>query len=105
MGEHLAGKEQRRRIWIVFTIMAVITAAEFVIAFTVGRGVTRNVIFILMTLAKAFYIVAEFMHLKHEVRGLILTISLPCIFLLWFILACLIEGDWYNGGWFRFLLG
>ncbi|MCB9232441.1 MAG: cytochrome C oxidase subunit IV family protein [Bacteroidia bacterium] len=101
----LAGAKQRRTIWIVFGILFLITAVEFVIAFTVDRGNTRNIIFIVMTLVKAFYIVGEFMHLKHEVKSLVYTIILPLVFVCWLILALLVEGSWYNGGWMRFLLG
>lgn len=98
-----SGAAQRKKIWQVFWIMFGITALEFVVAFTVERGMLRNLIFILMTLVKAFYIVAEFMHLKHEVRSLILTILIPLVFVCWLILALLVEGNWYGGGWMAFL--
>lgn len=94
------GAEQRKKIWKVFWILLGLTVAEFVIAFVMGRGAMRNVTFIVMTLVKAFYIVAEFMHLKHEVKNLILTILIPMLFVCWLILALLIEGGFYQGGWF-----
>lgn len=95
------GKAVRKKIWQVFWILAAITALEFVIAFVVGRGTFRNVTFIVMTLIKAGYIVGYFMHLKDEVRSLLLTILLPMAFVLWLILALLLEGGFYQGGWFR----
>ncbi|MDB2613221.1 cytochrome C oxidase subunit IV family protein [bacterium] len=36
-----------------------------------------NLIFIVLTIIKAAYIVMEFMHLGHEVKGLKLSILLP----------------------------
>jgi cytochrome c oxidase subunit IV len=55
-------------------------------------GPLRVAIFVGMTIVKAFYIVAEFMHLKHEVKSLIWAIMLPIIFILWLLLALMYEG-------------
>ncbi|WP_375562562.1 cytochrome C oxidase subunit IV family protein [Bernardetia sp. OM2101] len=92
----LSPKEQRakniKRIWMVAGILAVVTAVEYVIAFTVPPSMYRNVVFILLTLVKAGYIVAEFMHLKHEQKYLIFAIIAPTIFVCWLILSMLIEG-------------
>ena len=94
------GTAVRKKIWQVFWILLILTVLEFVVAFTVGRGTFRNVTYIVMTLVKAFYIVGSFMHLKDEVKSLIMTILIPMLFILWLILALLIEGGFYNGGWF-----
>ncbi len=40
-----------------------------------------------LTLAKAYFIIAEFMRLRHEIRNLILTISIPALLFIWFITA------------------
>jgi cytochrome c oxidase subunit IV len=58
-------------IWRTFWIMAAITAVEFVIAFTMPSSLLKVSIFVGLTIVKAFYIVAEFMHLKYEVKSLI----------------------------------
>lgn len=97
------GAAQRKKIWMVFWIMFGITAIEFAIAFLMDRGTGRNLLFIVMTLVKAFYIVAEFMHLKHEAKGLIMTILIPLLFVCWLLLALLIEGNFIHDGWFHFL--
>lgn len=97
------GSAVRKNIWRVFWILFALTALEFIVAFTVGRGAFRNVTFIVMTLVKAAYIVGVFMHLRDEVKRLIYTILIPMLFVVWFILAMLIEGGFYNqdsGGWF-----
>jgi cytochrome c oxidase subunit IV len=56
------------------------------------RDFVKGVIIILM-LAKAFYIVSYFMHLKHEVRNLIMTIVVPLFLFAWFIIAFLADGN------------
>lgn len=54
-----------------------------------------NIIFIVLTLAKAFYIVAEFMHLKYERGNLIWTIVLPMVILIPYLaFIVLTEGDY-----------
>jgi cytochrome c oxidase subunit 4 len=83
----------RKLIWKTFWIMLLITVGEFVIAFTMSHGLLRISIFLLMTVAKAFYIVAEFMHLKYEVKTLIWSILIPTMFIIWLIIALLVEGD------------
>ncbi len=88
-----ADKEKIAKIWKTAGLLAIVTAIEFVFAFTMSRGPLLISIFIGLTLVKAFYIVAEFMHLKHEVKVLIWSILIPLIFLVWLVLALLIEGD------------
>lgn len=86
-------KSKVRTIWTVALILAIVTGIEFVIAFTVTPGTLRTSIFVGLTIVKAFYIVGEFMHLKHEVKVLIWSILLPLIFVIWLIIALLIEGS------------
>lgn len=86
------GAAQRKQIWKVFTILSIITALEFLIAFTLHQGTLKVAIFVGMTIVKAFYIVGEFMHLKHEVKSLIWSILIPCIFVVWLLMALMLEG-------------
>ncbi|QKG53495.1 MULTISPECIES: cytochrome C oxidase subunit IV family protein [Hymenobacter] len=84
-------------IWKTFWILVVITAIEFAIAFSMtspGLRTFRNSIFIVMTLLKAFFIVGEFMHLKHEVKSLIWTILIPTALLVWLVVALVTEGSY-----------
>lgn len=74
-------------IWKVALYMFLITAVEYVFAFTMDAGMLRSVIFVTLTIVKAFYIVSEFMHLGHEVKGLMYSIILPMIFIIWLIVA------------------
>ncbi len=86
------GAAQRKQIWKVFIILSVITAIEFIIAFTIGQGTFKIALFVGLTIVKAFFIVGEFMHLKHEVKSLIWSILIPCIFVVWLLLALMLEG-------------
>ena len=88
-----AGAEQRKLIWKTFWILSGITSLEFLIAFTMPHGILKVSIFIILTIVKAFYIVGEFMHLKHETKSLIWSILVPIIFVSWLILALLLEGN------------
>lgn len=80
-------KKKILNIWKVALYMLVITAIEYVFAFTMEAGMLRTVIFVSLTILKAYYIVSEFMHLGHEVKGLIMSILLPMIFIVWLIVA------------------
>ena len=79
----------------VMLYLAVITAFEFAIAFTVPheyKGV-RIFVFIALTILKAYYIVAEFMHLGHEKKSLKMSIVLPMLFVVFFIFIMIYQGD------------
>lgn len=82
-----ADREKIRGIWKVALYMLIITGVEYVFAFTMDAGMLRSVIFVTLTIVKAFYIVSEFMHLGHEVKGLMYSIILPMIFIIWLIVA------------------
>ena len=89
----------KREVWRVTIILSVLTIVELAIGFfMIGMeqgfftSFLKGVIIILM-LAKAFYIVAYFMHLGHELRNLIMTIVVPLGLFVWFIIAFLYEGN------------
>lgn len=52
----------------------------------------RISIFLGLTVVKAFYIVGEFMHLKHEVKALIWSVLIPTLFIVWLVIALIVEG-------------
>ena len=92
--EHPAEHEgmTRKRIWNVFFVLLAITCVEFVIAlYLVPHQYityhTANPIYIVLTLAKAFYIVGYFMHLKFERMGLVFAIIVPVLFIIGLILV------------------
>lgn len=81
-------------IWKTFFVLVGITALEFVFVFFMNPGTLRNTIFIILTIFKAFFIVGEFMHLKHETKGLIWTIMIPTALLVWLLVALITEGSY-----------
>jgi len=86
-------KAKIAKIWKTALILTIVTSMEFTLAFTITRGSLLTIIFVSLTLVKAFYIVAEFMHLKYEVKILIWSIVLPLLFVIWLIVALLAEGN------------
>jgi len=95
-------KAQTKGIWRVFIILCVLTAIEFAFAFFMSAGTLRNIIFIILTLFKAFFIVGEFMHLKHETKSLIWTILVPTALLVWLLIALISEGSYYGDAVFSY---
>lgn len=81
-------------IWKTFFVLVGITAVEFVFAFFMDAGTMRTAIFVILTILKAFFIVGEFMHLKHETKGLIWTILVPMALLVWLLVALVTEGSY-----------
>ena len=88
-------KEKIWKIWKVALILGIVTACEFAVAFILPPEfrMIKIVTFIIMTIVKAFYIVAEFMHLGHEAKSLIYSILIPMAFVVWLLIALILEGD------------
>ena len=95
------GKKIRRRLWNVFWILLIITAVEVSLGIFWKSMAGDNEatvwpiikwLFISMTLVKAFYIVAEFMHLGGERRNFIYTIMISySVLMIYFIYMVLAE--------------
>ena len=98
-------KAAKKEIWKITIILTILTIIELVLGFwmyfsKVSLGVNKimfikGVILILM-MVKAFYIVAYFMHLKHEIKNMIMTICVPLMLFIWFIISFLYEGNSYS---------
>ncbi len=91
--------EGTKEIWRTFWILLVLTLVELALGYwmiDMAHGALRNTIkgsIVILMMAKAFYIVAYFMHLKAEIKNLIMTIMVPLCFLLWGIAAFLYDGN------------
>ena len=83
----------------VFWILLGITAIEFFVALVIAPKFPHaewiNPIYIVLTLFKAFYIVAFFMHLKFEKMGLIMAIVVPVLFIIGLILVLTNESHYW----------
>nr|WP_294994620.1 cytochrome C oxidase subunit IV family protein [uncultured Sediminibacterium sp.] len=93
---HGGGTSEIKKVTIILSVLTII---ELVLGFwMIGmeneglRMAIKGAIIILM-LAKAFYIVGYFMHLKHEIKNLIMTIVVPLALFVWFIIAFLSDGN------------
>lgn len=91
------GKKLRKKIWKVTLILSIVTAVEVFLGALVKQGsdmwLTVKVLFIVLTLLKAGYIVLSFMHLGDEKKTLKWIIILPyVIFTLYLIFIGLTEG-------------
>jgi len=95
------GGLSKKKIWQVFGILLLITVIEFIIAlWVIPNGYMShsvgNFIYIALTLLKAYYIVAYFMHLKYEKLGLQLALTVTFVFIIYFIVLMLIEGGYLH---------
>jgi cytochrome c oxidase subunit IV len=104
-GAEHAHPDNTKAIWKTFFILLAITIVELFVGMAIAPNqiaknpnmrIWFNMFYLIMTLAKAFYIVAEFMHLRHEVKNLIMTIIFPLTLFVWFIGAFLWDGNSYK---------
>lgn len=93
-------------IWRTFWILLIVTTVEvalgiikpeFLLGNLFGTSIL-NYIFIILTLVKAYFIVAFFMHLKYEKSSLNWTIYLPALILIPYLtFIVLTEGSYMFG--------
>ena len=90
-----------RPIWRTFWVLLGITLVELALA-TIHLKTqfppkyVLNGVYLILTCAKAFYIIAEFMHLGHELKNLVMTLALPACLFIWFIIAFVSDGNSYR---------
>lgn len=88
-----------KAIWRTFWILLIITCLELVVGMFIApkfphtTKIWFNILYIIFTGAKAFYIIAEFMHLRHEIKNMIMTVAIPALLFVWFIGAFLWDGN------------
>ena len=101
---HHEPSDSTKRIWKVFWILLIITMVELglglsLYALSLPEGLRMHLIkgtIIILSLAKAYYIVSVFMHLGDEIRNMIMTIVVPLTLFIWFILAFIYDGNSYK---------
>ncbi|HXC04266.1 MAG TPA: cytochrome C oxidase subunit IV family protein [Bacteroidia bacterium] len=94
------GKVQRKRLWRVFWYMLLITIFELGLGYYAAtKGVDKiylMVIFISLTILKAYFIVYSFMHLGHEVKPMKWIIIGPyTAFILYLVFMCTVTEGTY----------
>ena len=98
---HHEPSDSTKRIWKTFWILLIITIIELSLGLVtyatpelpVWVHMFMKGVIIILSLAKAFYIVSIFMHLGDEIRNMIMTIVLPLLLFVWFIGAFLWDGN------------
>ena len=100
---HHEPSEGTGRIWKTFWILLIITMIElglgllmYATDFSHWVDMFIKGVIVILTLAKAFYIVSIFMHLGDEIRNMIMTIAVPLLLFVWFIAAFLWDGNEYK---------
>lgn len=98
------GKKIRKKIYFVTVLLTVVTALEVFIGIKFGKShldpegwgwMSVKIIFILLTLLKAGYIVMVFMHLGDERKSLRNTILIPYIVFILYLFFILFQESTY----------
>jgi len=84
-----------KEIWRTLTILSILTVIDIVLYFYMPLTGFRNFVFVILGIVKAYYIVASFMHMKHEKVDLALIILLPLLFVFGLIAGLLYEGNFW----------
>lgn len=102
---HLTYGESKKLATKTIGILAIITVAEVLIAL-LGKGYLKegfemNWVFlggimIIMSIVKAYLIIFEFMHMKYEIPGLVRSVLLPTLLLVWAVIAFSWEGSYWG---------
>jgi cytochrome c oxidase subunit IV len=100
------GPSNKGKIIKTTVILTVLTIIELILGYSLykangtwssGLVLAIKGVIVILTFAKAFYIVSVFMHLGDEIRNFIMTILVPLSLFIWFIIAFLYEGNsWLN---------
>jgi len=100
---HHAASDSTKRIWRTFWVLLGLTVIELLLGLSMYAfnlpgwlHLFMKGVIVILTLAKAYYIVSIFMHLGDEIRNLIMTIVVPLMLFIWFIAAFLWDGNAYR---------
>ncbi len=98
------GAKMRKNIWFVTALLTVITIVEVTLGSIIKQSSPSwpviKVLFIILTLIKAAYIVLSFMHLGHEKKSLKYVILVPYIlFIIYLLILLLTESVYVSGVW------
>ncbi len=103
MAHELSQEEYQSQVagvWRATGWLTLITVVEVAFAlywyYNIGNSQPKmilNIFLIAMSILKAYFIVAEFMHLRYETKALQLSVLVPLLLFVWGIIAFLLEGD------------
>lgn len=79
----------------IFEVLFALLGKGYLISGVTLPGWLTGGMMILLSIVKAYLIIYEFMHMKYEVPGLVKTVLLPTLLLIWAVIAFSWEGsDW-----------
>lgn len=104
IGKTSADEAHVKKIWKAFRILSILTIIELGLGLLIyyidrtpdpSAGLILGIkgVICILTLAKAFYIISIFMHLGDERRNMIMTIGIPALLFIWFIIAFIWDGN------------
>jgi cytochrome c oxidase subunit IV len=106
MAGHMTYEEQKALVFKGLMILGAVTIVEVLVALLAKghlvhgvdfkHGIGHYLYMLLMvgfSLYKAYFIVFFFMHMAYEVRGMMLSVLLPTLLLVWAIIAFFQEGS------------
>ena len=87
-----------KKVTIILSVITIIELLLGLLIYKLGHGSDTSILLIkgiitILSLAKAFYITAYFMHLGDEIRNFVMTIVVPLALFIWFIIAFLADGS------------
>lgn len=94
--EHTETPENMKgKIWTTFWILFVLTIVDIGLYFMLlsTHSMWKNILFVLLGIVKAYYIVSVFMHMKFEKNWLVRFIIYPMLFVVFLVALMLIEGE------------
>jgi len=97
-------KKRVKKTTILLSVITIIELAIGLIIYNIHKGENPSEFLVLafkgivciLTIAKAYYIVSVFMHLGDELRSMIMTIVVPLMLFVWFIIAFIWDGNSYK---------
>jgi len=97
-------KKRVKKTTILLSVITIIELGIGLTIYTIHKGPNPSAGLVLafkgmvciLTLAKAYYIVSVFMHLGDEIRNMIMTIVVPLMLFIWFIIAFVADGNSYK---------
>lgn len=103
---HLSYDDSKKLATKTIVILGIITIGEVLFAL-LGKGylkeglefspILMGGVMIILSVVKAYLIIFEFMHMKYEAPGLVKSVLLPTLLLVWGIIAF----SWEGGYWFN----
>lgn len=102
MANHASYEDSIKGVWKGLGLLAAVTVIEVLLS--LGKAsefaesyqwlfVLLALLIIALSVYKAYFIIYEFMHMRYEVKGMALSVLLPCFLLLWAVIAFFYEGD------------